>query len=226
MEKYKGEFIDFLLEKGALKIGEFKLKSGRISPYFVSTGVFDDGESISRLGYFYASNIMDSVGADNFDLIFGPAYKGIPLAVTTAISLSRDFGVNKGYSFNRKEAKDYGDAELVIGYKIRDGDRVVIVDDVFTTGGTKYEAIDLLNGMAENLKYPALVIAVDRQEVDDEGVSAIKKFEEETKIPVGSIVNISEIIEYLSKEGKINKPEIERLKEYLRRYGIDEIKGG
>ena len=231
MEEYKQKFIEFLLDKEALKIGEFKLKSGRISPYFVNTGMFDDGESIGKLGYFYAAKIADKFDSEEFDIIFGPAYKGIPLSVTTTISLSSDFGINKGYSFNRKEPKSHGEAtkhdrqkNWIVGHKIEDGSKILIIDDVFTTGGTKYEAIDLLNSIADNLHYIGLIIAVDREEVGEDGKSAIKQFEEKTGIPVDSIVSISEIINYLWDAKKITASDKQRLEEYLKKYGIEEVK--
>jgi len=228
MEEYKQRFIDFLLDKEALKIGEFKLKSGRISPYFVNTGMFDDGESIGKLGYFYAAKIADKFG-EEFDIVFGPAYKGIPLSVTTTIALSSDFGINKGYSFNRKEPKGHGEAtkqkNWIVGHKIEDDSRILMIDDVFTTGGTKYESIDLLNSVADNLRYIGLIIAVDREEVGEDGKSAIKQFEEKTGIPVDSIVNISEIINYLWDAKKITATDKQRLEEYLKKYGIEEVKG-
>lgn len=223
MEEYKQRFIDFLLNKEALKIGEFKLKSGRISPYFVNTGMFDDGESIGKLGYFYAAKIADKFG-EEFDIVFGPAYKGIPLSVTTTIALSSDFGINKGYSFNRKEPKGHGDAarqkNWIVGHKIEDGSKILMIDDVFTTGGTKYESIDLLNSVAESLRYIGLIIAVDREEVGEDGKSAIKQFEEKTGIPVDSIVSISEIINYLWDAKKITASDKQRLEEYLEKYGV------
>jgi len=228
MEEYKQRFIDFLLDKEALKIGEFKLKSGRISPYFVNTGMFDDGESIGKLGYFYAAKIADKFG-EEFDIVFGPAYKGIPLSVTTTISLSSDFGINKGYSFNRKEPKGHGEAikqkNWIVGHKIEDDSRILMIDDVFTTGGTKYESIDLLNSVADNPHYVGLIIAVDREEVGEDGKSAIKQFEEKTGIPVDSIVRISEIINYLWDAKKITASDKQRLEEYLKKYGIEEVKG-
>ena len=223
MEEYKQKFIDFLLDKEALKIGEFTLKSGMISPYFVNTGMFDDGESIGKLGYFYAAKIADKFG-EEFDIVFGPAYKGIPLSVTTTIALNRDFGINKGYSFNRKEPKGHGEAtkqkNWIVGHKIEDGSRILMIDDVFTTGGTKYESIDLLNSVADNLHYVGLIIAVDREEVGEDGKSAIKQFEEKTGIPVDSIVSISEIINYLWDAKKITASDKQRLEEYLRKYGV------
>ncbi len=224
MEKYKKEFIDFLLEKKAFRIGEFTLKSGRKSPYFVNTGMFDDGESVDKLGYFYASRLIDA-NAGNIDIIFGPAYKGIPLAVSTASSLSRDFGKNVGYSFDRKEDKDHGDAAAkgktkIVGKQIEDGSSIVMIDDVFTTGGTKYETLELLNSLANNLKYPTLIIAVDRMEANERGSSNITEFTEKTGIPVISIVNIREIIDYLDKADKLSSEDKRRFETYLEEYGI------
>ncbi|PIS39579.1 MAG: orotate phosphoribosyltransferase [Candidatus Nealsonbacteria bacterium CG08_land_8_20_14_0_20_38_20] len=230
MKTFKKQFIDFLLEKGALKFGEFKLKSGRMSPYFINTGMFDDGASIERLGYFYASLINDVLG-DEFDVIFSPAYKGIPLAVATVISLSKDYETNKGYLFDRKEAKTHGEAtqeekikSALVGRKIGQGARIVLIDDVFTTGDTKYAAIELLNGLASGLKFPALVIAVDRQEVGLDGKSAIEEFEQKTKIPVFLIVSVSEIVAYLSEKGQMTLDEKQKILDYLKQYGVEKVK--
>jgi len=229
MEKYKEKFIDFLLRKGALGIGEFELKSGRISPYFINTAVFNDGESIAELGDSYANTIDDNFRKEDYDIIFGPAYKGIPLAVATAISLQH-LGINKGILFNRKEPKGYGEAtkqdkqkKWIVG-KIEDGDRILMVDDVFTTGDTKYESINLLNDIADNLEYVGLVIAVNRQEVGPDGKDAIKQFEQKTGIPVISIVDILEIKTYLSEEGEFSEAELKGIDDYLKKYGNEEVK--
>lgn len=230
MKTFKKQFIDFLLEKGALKFGEFKLKSGRMSPYFINTGMFDDGASIERLGYFYASLINDVLG-EKFDVIFGPAYKGIPLAVATVISLSKDYKINKGYLFDRKEEKTHGEAtaeekikSALVGCKIEPGTRIIMIDDVFTTGDTKYAAIELLKGLVGDVNFPGLVIAVDRQEVGLDGKSAIEEFEQKTKIPVFSIVCVSEIIAYLSEKGQVNPVQKQKILDYLKQYGIEKVK--
>lgn len=230
MKIFKKQFVDFLLDKGGLKFGGFKLKSGRMSPYFINTGMFDDGASIERLGYFYASLVNDVLGA-RFDVIFGPAYKGIPLAVATVISLSKDYKINKGYLFDRKEAKTHGEAtreekikSALVGCKIEAGTRIVLIDDVFTTGDTKYAAIELLKGLVSDVKFPALVIAVDRQEVGLDGKSAIEEFEKKTKIPVFSIVSVSELIEYLSEKGQMTSTEKQKILEYLKQYGVEKVK--
>ncbi|MEA1994428.1 MAG: orotate phosphoribosyltransferase [Euryarchaeota archaeon] len=230
MEEYKENFIEFLLDKGALKIGEFKLKSGRISPYFINTGVFGDGESIGKLGHYYAAKIMDRFNGE-FDIIFGPSYKGIPLSVATTIALSRYFGRCKGYAFNRKIPKDHGEAtkhdkqkSWIVGQKIEDGDKIIIIDDVLTTGGSKYESIELLNSVADNLHYTGLIIAVDREEIGEDGKNAIKEFQEKTKTPVEPIVTIREIIAYLEDAERVPNKEIHRLKKYLRKYGTQEAK--
>ncbi len=230
MEKYKREFIEFLLDKGALTLGEFTLKSGRVSPYFINTGVFGDGKSIERLGYFYAAKIMDTF-KENFDILFGPAYKGIPLSVSTAISLHRDFGVKKWYCFDRKEAKGHGEAKKrekqknwIVGHRIEDGNRILILDDVFTTGATKYDSIELLNSLADDLQYIGLVIAVDRKESDGNGKNAIGEFEEKTGIPVESIVDIVEITTHLRKIKRMKEEDEQRIYRYLKKYGVNSVK--
>lgn len=220
MKIYKKDFIDFLLETEAFKIGKFQLKSGRISPYFINTGMFKDGKTISKLGYFYAAKIMDKFKPQDFDLIFGPAYKGIPLSITTAIALSQNFGVNKGYTFDRKELKKHGEQNWIVGHKIEDKNKILIIDDVFTTGETKYAIIDLLNSIANNLQYVGLIIAVNRQEIGENKISAIKQFEEQTKIQVDSIVTITEIIEYLISKKKIDEEQQQEFKNYLQKYGV------
>jgi len=231
VEEYKKEFIDFLLDKEALKIGEFILKSKRKSPYFVNTGVFGDGESITELGYFYASKINDTFKPEEYDIVFGPAYKGIPLSVAAVVGLLGYFDINKGYAFNRKEPKGHGEAtkqdkqkNWIVGHEINDGAKILMVDDVFTTGDTKYESIDLLNSVADNLTFAGLVIAVDRQEVGPDGKDAIKQFEQKTKIPVESIANITEIKNYLFDNEKISEQDLRRIDEYLEKYGTEEAK--
>ncbi len=219
---YRKEFISFLLENGALLFGKFRLKSGRESPYFVNTGLFKTGESISRLGGFYAKQIHESFGK-GVDLIFGPAYKGIPLAVSTAVSLSKEFGLNAGYAFDRKESKKHGDRGSVVGAEVKDGSRVVIVDDVFTTGTTKEEAVELLKSIAK-VELKGLVIAVDREEKDSTGKSAIKEFQKKHSMPVKSIISISEIVSFLhNKEvsGKIwvDDSMKKEINAYLEKYG-------
>jgi len=238
MQAYKQNFVDFLLKKEALKIGEFKLKSGRMSPYFINTGMFDDGKSIGDLGHFYAAKIADRFKSEEFDIVFGPAYKGIPLAVETAAALSKDFNINKGYTFNRGEPKDHGEGtekdiqkNWLVGHKISDGDRILILDDVITTGTTKYDAIDLLNKVAKNIQYVGLVIAVDRQEVagfEESQLSAAEEFQKKTGMGVEPIVTINEIIEHLwdhkDKISQISLNEKHRLESYIKEFGTEEAR--
>ena len=228
MEKYKEDFIEFLIKQNILKFGDFTLKSKRSSPYFINAGDLNDGEGVSKAGNAYAELILSQ--SEKPDVLFGPSYKGIPLAVTTAISLSQK-GKNIGFTFDRKEVKTYGEATgadlqktILIGTIIKDNDKIVIVEDVFTTGDTKYETLDLLNKIAKNLKFLSVVIAVDRQEVGIDGKNAIKEFTDKTGIPVKSIVSISDILEYLKNNKAKYEKDIIRIENYLKVYGTDEVK--
>jgi len=225
MKQYKKEFINSLLENKALQFGEFELNSRRKTPYFIDIGKFCNGDAIYRLGYFYAAKINDRFDQEEYDLIFGPAYKGIPLSVATAIVLNRDFNIKKRFAFNRKEPKKYGEKSSIVG-KICDGDKIILVDDVITTGKTKYDIINLLNSVANNLEYVGLIVSVDRQEIGEigeNGTTAIEKFKKDAGIFVEYIVNISEIINYLWDTKKISKDEKEKIEIYLKKFGTGKV---
>lgn len=188
------EFIEFLAKSGAIKFGEFTLKSGRISPFFISTGVLCDGATSYELGRHFARKISEVYGT-NFDAIYGPAYKGIPLAVSVSIALQKELGINKPWIFDRKEKKTYADASAFVGAELDLGAKVVIVDDVLTTGETKVEAIEKIENSIK-ADVVGIVIAVDRQE---RGLkrAATEEFTEKTGVPVHSITTISDVFEYL-----------------------------
>jgi orotate phosphoribosyltransferase len=198
------DFIELLARENALLFGDFTTKSGRKTPYFVNTGKICSGESLDKLASFFAQKIKD-IGEPS--IIYGPAYKGIPLAVATSISLYREHGVKTGWLFNRKEAKTHGDAGSFVGKLPEKGESVILVDDVFTAGGTKYESVELLKSMGA--KVTSLVIGVDRQERGEieKSKNAIEEFTSKTGIPVHPIAKTSEIFSHLrGKEigGKIH----------------------
>ena len=212
MEQYQKDFVDFTLETGVLKFGEFTLKSGRISPYFFNAGLFNTGSHLSQLGNFYAQ----AIEASNlqFDVLFGPAYKGIPLATATAIALNDNFNRNVPYSFNRKEAKDHGEGGSIVGQPL-EGD-ILIIDDVITAGTAIREAQDIINANDANTK--GVIVALDRQEKGKEDLSAIQEVEQIFGIRVLSIINLSHIIDYL-KASK-NEDVVSRIESYRSQYGI------
>jgi orotate phosphoribosyltransferase len=212
MEQYQKDFVDFTLETGVLKFGEFTLKSGRISPYFFNAGLFNTGSHLSQLGNFYAQ----AIEASNlqFDVLFGPAYKGIPLAAATAIALNDNFNRNIPYSFNRKEAKDHGEGGSIVGHPL-EGD-ILIIDDVITAGTAIREAQDIINANDANTK--GVIVALDRQEKGKGELSAIQEVEQIFGIRVLSIINLSHIIDYL-KTSK-NEDVVSRIESYRSKYGI------
>ena len=199
MEQYQKDFVDFTLETGVLKFGEFTLKSGRISPYFFNAGLFNKGSHLSELGKFYAQAIEAS--ALKFDVLFGPAYKGIPLAAASSIALNDSFNHNVPYSFNRKEVKDHGEGGSIVGHPL-EGD-ILIIDDVITAGTAIREAQDIIQNCGANAK--GVIVALDRQEKGKGELSAIQEVEQIFGITVLSIINLSHIIDYLktSDDSKI-----------------------
>ena len=212
MEQYQNDFVDFMLEIGALKFGEFTLKSGRVSPYFFNAGQFNQGNHLSKLGQFYAQAIEAS--GIKFDVLFGPAYKGIPLVAATAIALNDSFNRSVPYSFNRKEAKDHGEGGNIVGHPL-EGD-ILIIDDVITAGTAIREAQDIIN--ANGAKTKGVVVALDRQEKGKGELSAIQEVEQDFGIAVVSIINLSHIVDYLKAND--DKNIISRIESYRSQYGI------
>ena len=207
---YKNKFIDFAIENNILQFGNFKTKSGRVSPYFFNTGNFSDSKSLFNIGKFYSHAIIDS--KIEFDTVFGTAYKGIPLVTSTSIALLEN-GKNCKVSFNRKERKNHGDSGIIIGSP--PNDRVIILDDVITSGLSINESKKLIDSFDGKLQ--AIYVSLDRMEVGDNGISAIKQISELYEVPVFSIINIEDIIEYLSKNNKYQS-KIENIREYIKKY--------
>ena|SRR3989344_6492613 len=213
IKPYQREFIEFLLSNQVLKFGEFTLKSGRLSPYFLNLGEFKDGKSLSTLGHYYAEAIVHH--QIKFDLLFGPAYKGIPLATATAIALANDFNKNIPYAFNRKEVKTHGDKGLTVGAPVKG--KVLVIDDVITAGTTSREMIQLMQDLKAD--FSAMIIAFDRQERGENTQSAVQELTEKHGIPVYSIVNLSLLIEYLKTEPNI-ATHLEKILDYQKKWGV------
>jgi len=211
----KKQFIEFVMQTGVLKLGEFTLKSGRISPYFFNAGLFNTGGQLATLAAGYAGAIAES--KFDFDVLFGPAYKGIPLAATTSVALASQFDMDKPYAFNRKEKKDHGEGGSIVGHDLVGN--VLIIDDVITAGTAIREAMDIIT--ANGAKPAGVVIALDRMEKGKGELSAIQEVEQEYGIPVMSIITLNDIIEYLSSsDDPKNKQYLDAMKTYRSEYGI------
>lgn len=215
MESYKREFIGFLQRAGVLKFGDFTAKSGRKIPYFINAGNIKTGDEIARLGEFYAKAYFDKLGRKDA-VLYGPAYKGISIAVSTAVALSKQ-GLNVPFFFNRKEAKDHGEGGLFVGYVPQNGQEVVITEDVITAGTAIRESMALLSSL-EGVTVAATFVMVDRKEKGQGEKGAMAEIEETFGFPVYSVVDVYDIIEYLEEDPK-NAENVARIRSYLAVYG-------
>ena len=214
----KKEFIEFMMESNVLRFGDFVTKSGRNTPYFINTGNYRTGKQIAALGKFYAMLVKESVG-ENFDCMFGPAYKGIPLAAACAGALYNGYGIDKAYFFNRKEAKDHGEGGSLVGYKPQDGDRVIIIEDVITAGTAVRETMPILTGAAK-VSVTDMFISVNRCEVgQNAGKTAVMEVMEDFGIAVHPIVTVKDIYEYLKAHGT-DKDILGRMEGYMSQYCV------
>lgn len=214
MHEYQWEFIRFALDRKVLRFGEFTLKSGRISPYFFNAGLFNTGSSLARLGRYYAQALIHS-GPKDIDLIFGPAYKGIPLAAATAVSLADSFDVDLPYCFNRKEAKDHGEGGSLVGAPLQG--RVAIIDDVITAGTAIREVMQIIK--AAGAEPAAVLVAMDRQERGQGELSAIQEVERDFGVPVISIISLTQILAFLEDDEQLRK-HLPAVQAYRDQYGV------
>lgn len=223
MEQYKKDFIEFMCECEVLKFGDFTTKSGRSTPFFINTGNYMKGSQLKKLGEFYARAIDENF-KDDFNVLFGPAYKGIPLAVTTSIALNEIYNVDVSYSSNRKEEKDHGDKGSFLGYKPTSGDKVIIIEDVTTAGTSIYETMPLIN-TEDHVEVLGLIISVDRMERGREEKSALEELRERFNIRTHSIVSMQEVVDYLYNK-QINGKVIidhhvkQKIDDYYKKYGV------
>ena len=217
MEAYKQEFVDFMLDSQVLRFGDFTLKSGRKSPFFMNAGLYITGTQLMKLGEFYAQAIHTTYG-DDFDVLFGPAYKGIPISVATTIAYSRLYGKEVRYCSNRKEAKDHGDAGILLGSPIRDGDRVVVIEDVTTSGKSMEETIPIVKAQGD-VKIVGLMVSLDRCERGKGEKSALEEIRDLYGFDTHAIVSMKEIIGYLVEKGVIDTELKARIDAYYEQYG-------
>lgn len=211
METFQQQFLDYCVQRGVLRFGEFTLKSGRVSPYFFNAGLFNMGADLAALGSFYAKAIMHA--EVDYDVLFGPAYKGIPLAAITAASLHNDFQINRAYAFDRKEKKDHGEGGQIVGAKI-EGD-ILIIDDVITAGTAIRQSMQLIESLGARTK--AVTIALDRQEKGQGSESAIEELKQQGIIVI-PIIKLEDIMSYLQQSG--DAAQLKAVQDYRDRYGI------
>lgn len=218
LSETKKEFIEFMMSADVLRFGDFVTKSGRNTPYFVNTGNYKTGRQIATLGEFYAKLINEKCGG-GFDAMFGPAYKGIPLAAVAAATLAKEYDTDKPYFFNRKEAKDHGEGGSLVGYKPADGDKIIIIEDVITAGTAIRETMPILYGAAD-VTVSDMFISVNRCEVGrNAGKTAVMEVKEEFGIDVHAIVTVKDIYEYLKNDGKYADM-LPKMEEYMSKYCV------
>ena len=220
MVAYKEEFIRFLENAGVLKFGDFTAKSGRKIPYFINAGDIKTGDQIRKLGEFYSKAYFEKIGNEK-NVLYGPAYKGIPIAVSVAVALSEN-GLDVPFFFNRKEEKDHGEGGVFVGYKPQPGENVVIVEDVITAGTAIRESMAVLSSL-EGVNVKAVFVMVDRKEKGRTEKSAMSEISDEFGFPVYSVVDVYDIIEYLETD-PANRENVERIKAYLKKAGAEESK--
>ena len=218
LEDYKKEFIDFMLDSGVLRFGDFTLKSGRKSPFFMNAGAYVTGSQLRKLGEYYARAIHDTFGLE-FDVLFGPAYKGIPISVATTIAYQKLFGKEVRYTSNRKEAKDHGDAGILLGSPIKDGDRIVVVEDVTTSGKSMEETIPIVKAQGD-VKIVGLMVSLNRCERGKGDKGALEEIKDLYGFETNAIVTMHEVIGYLTEKGMIDDELKARFDAYYAEYGI------
>lgn len=218
MEAYKQEFVDFMLDSNVLKFGDFTLKSGRKSPFFMNAGLYITGTQLMKLGEFYAKAIHEAYG-DDFDVIFGPAYKGIPISVATTIAYSKLYGKEVRYCSNRKEAKDHGDVGILLGSPIKDGDRIVVVEDVTTSGKSMEETIPIVKAQGD-VKILGLMVSLNRCERGKGDKNALEEIKDLYGFETNAIVSMDEIVDYLVEKKVIDDELKARIDTYYAEYGV------
>jgi orotate phosphoribosyltransferase len=220
MEEYKKEFTEFMLESNALKFGDFTLKSGRKSPFFMNAGAYVTGRQLHQLACFYAKAINDNFGLD-FDVLFGPAYKGIPLAAATVMAIYELYGKEVRYCSNRKEIKDHGDTGILLGSKLKDGDRVIMIEDVTTSGKSMEETVPIVRSQAD-VEIKGLIVSLNRNEKGKGNRTALKEVSELYGFPAAAIVSMPEVVEILKEKKMLDADLEERINAYYDQYGATE----
>lgn len=220
MEDYKKEFVSFMLDAKALKFGDFTLKSGRKSPFFMNAGAYVTGRQLHELGRYYAKAIHDNFGLD-FDVLFGPAYKGIPLAVVTALAIDELYGKEVRYCSNRKEIKDHGDTGILLGSKLKDGDRVIMIEDVTTSGKSMEETVPIVRSQAD-VEIKGLIVSLNRNEKGKGNKTALSEIEDLYGFKAAAIVSMPEVVEILKERNALDADLLSRIDAYYAEYGATE----
>ena len=220
MEQYKRDFVEFMLSCGALKFGDFTLKSGRKSPFFMNAGAYVTGGQLHELACAYAKAIHDNFGLD-FDFLFGPAYKGIPLAVATAMAIHELYGKEVRYCSNRKEIKDHGDTGILLGSRLKDGDRVIMIEDVTTSGKSMEETVPIVRAQAD-VQIIGLIVSLNRNEKGQGNKTALKEITELYGFETAAIVSMPEVVEILKEQNRLDDDTLARINAYYEQYGAKE----